>query len=95
MLILPQTLTQTGVTASLATLSAAVTQEPAQFVVDASPLRQFDSTALAVLLALRRQAQALGKSMVIQGLAPRLADLARLYGVTGLLGLSPTDPPVK
>lgn len=92
---MPQTLTQTGATASLTALSAAMAQEGEPVVVDASPLQQFDSTALAVLLALRRQAQVSGKTMVLQGLAPRLADLARLYGVTGVLGLVQTDPPVK
>ncbi len=51
------------------------------FLLDASPLEQFDSSALAVLLACRRQAQALGRQCQVQGLSERLQALARLYGV--------------
>jgi len=87
-LTLPQTLTQTQATQSLTTLGAALAIEGAQVIVEASALQQFDSAALAVLLSLQRQAQALGKSMHLQGLPPRLADLARLYGVSDLLGLA-------
>jgi phospholipid transport system transporter-binding protein len=54
-------------------------------VVDAGSLHEFDSSALAVLLAFRRESLALGKKFVIRGLSPRLADLAKLYGVDGLL----------
>jgi phospholipid transport system transporter-binding protein len=54
-------------------------------VVDAGSLHDFDSSALAVLLAFRRESLALGKKFVIRGLSPRLADLAKLYGVDGLL----------
>lgn len=99
MLTLPATLTQTQARQSLSALGAALALDGAQVVVDASALQQFDSAALAVLLALRRQAQALGKSMQLQGLPPRLANLARLYGVSDLLGTTSAtaqaDPPVK
>jgi phospholipid transport system transporter-binding protein len=54
-------------------------------LVDATSLHNFDSSALAVLLAFRRESLALGKKFVIRGLSPRLADLAKLYGVDGLL----------
>ena len=55
-------------------------------LLDASPLKQFDSSALAVLLACRRQALALGCSLQVQGLPEPLRELARLYGVLdGLL----------
>ena len=50
-------------------------------LLDASDLRHFDSSALAVLLACRRQAQALGRSLQLQGLAAPLRELAGLYGV--------------
>jgi phospholipid transport system transporter-binding protein len=53
--------------------------------VDAGSLQHFDSSALAVLLEFRRESLALGKQFVIRGLTPRLADLARLYGVDVLL----------
>ena len=61
--------------------AAAETQVP----VDASALTRFDSTALAVCLALRRVAERAGKSLVWQGVPPRLADLAKLYGIAELL----------
>ena len=50
-------------------------------LLDASPLREFDSSALAVLLACRRQAQTLGRSLQVQGLSEPLRELATLYGV--------------
>ncbi len=54
-------------------------------LLDASALEEFDSSALAVLLACRRQAQALGRSLQVQGLSDRLRELAALYGVQVLL----------
>ena len=54
-------------------------------VLDASALTQFDSSALAVMLACRRSAMAAGKAFVVQGLPPKLHQLAGLYGVAGLL----------
>ena len=58
-------------------------------VLDASALTQFDSSALAVMLACRRSAMASGKAFVVQGLPPKLHQLAGLYGVAALL----TAPP--
>lgn len=49
--------------------------------VQAQALQQFDSSALAVLLDLRRQCQTRGAQWQLQGLSPKLADLAQLYGV--------------
>lgn len=54
-------------------------------LLDASKLQQFDSSALAVLLACRREAQALGRSLQVQGLSERLRELASLYGILELL----------
>lgn len=59
-------------------------QEP-QVVLDASAMVKFDSSALAVMLQCRREALGLGKSFIVQGLTPRLRDLATLYGIVGLL----------
>lgn len=67
---------------------AALSQSPdAEFVVDAHSLAQFDSSALAVLLDLRRRAAALGKKVVLQSVQPRLVELANLYGVGRVLGM--------
>ncbi|OIN91422.1 MAG: hypothetical protein AUJ20_10975 [Comamonadaceae bacterium CG1_02_60_18] len=96
MLLLPQALTQSSASACLAQLSAQLrAQTQAEVVVDALALQQFDSVALAVLLALRRQALAAGKSWSVNGLPTRLADLARLYGLADLLGLLQPSPPAS
>jgi phospholipid transport system transporter-binding protein len=50
-------------------------------LLDASGLRQFDSSALAVLLSCRREALALSRQLQLQGLPERLRELASLYGV--------------
>jgi phospholipid transport system transporter-binding protein len=57
----------------------------AQWSVDASALQQFDSSVLAVLLALRRALLAQGAVLVVHGLPTRLRELATLYGVAELL----------
>ncbi len=53
--------------------------------VDASELVDFDSSALAVLLALRRSVAAQGGSLKVSGMSARLHQLAHLYGVLDLL----------
>ena len=53
--------------------------------VDASDLVDFDSSALAVLLALRRAVTAQGGSLKVLGMSARLNQLAHLYGVLDLL----------
>ena len=86
MLTLPATLTQSLASACLAAQLPALRSENGDTVqVDASALSQFDSSALAVLLAFRRDALALGKGFAVVGLPPRLANLAVLYGIDGLL----------
>jgi len=55
------------------------------YVLDASGLQAFDSSALAVLLTLRRRAQAQGGVLQVQGMPERLQGLAALYGVADLL----------
>lgn len=53
--------------------------------VDAAALREFDSSALAVLLAVRRSVLARQATLQVQNLPPRLRDLAAVYGVSELL----------
>ena len=53
--------------------------------VDASALVAFDSSALAVLLGLRRVVLAQGGALHITGMTARLRELASLYGVLDLL----------
>jgi len=63
--------------------------------VDATDLGEFDSTALAVLLALRREALRLKRDFAVAGLPPGLANLARLYGIAELLPAAAEAPPLK
>jgi phospholipid transport system transporter-binding protein len=53
--------------------------------VDCAPLTQFDSSALAVLLAWQRAANARGTALEIVNLPAGLASLAQAYGVDTLL----------
>lgn len=89
MLTLPAILTHASATGFVAGLRAAVSAEPAQLVADASALREFDSSALAVLLECRREALAAGKDFSVSGLPPRLRQLAGLYGVAELIPATP------
>ena len=54
-------------------------------VVDAQGLRVLDSSAVAVLLALRRELQAAGRSFSLRHPPARLNELLSLYGVSDLL----------
>jgi phospholipid transport system transporter-binding protein len=95
MLTLPAQLTHDQASGCVADLKRALPQAmaavgPGQPVVlDASPLERFDSSALAVLLACRRMALASGQGMVVQGLPPRLRQLAGLYGIGELIPACP------
>jgi phospholipid transport system transporter-binding protein len=85
-LVLPSELTHRQATACLRMLVQGLPSQTGPAVmVDAGSLQHFDSSALAVLLEFRRSSLALGKQFVIRGLSPRLADLAKLYGVSEML----------
>ena len=86
MLVLPAELTHGTAAACCRMLAQALRSDSGpQAVADASGLRKFDSSALAVLLECRREALALGKSFTVQHVHPRLRSLASLYGVGELL----------
>jgi phospholipid transport system transporter-binding protein len=84
MLVLPQVIQHAQATACLAMLTTAMRQEPQQVVVDCSALTQFDSSALAVLIELRRASLHAQKTLQLQALPQRLAELAQVYGVLAL-----------
>lgn len=69
----------------LAALRAEPVEAGAVVALDAQALSEFDSSALAVLLAVRRRVLQLGGRWQVQGLPARLSDLAALYGVSDLL----------
>ena len=87
MLLLPARLTSQEATVTLRMLKQALQGEPADapVIVDAGPLQQLDSAALAVLLEVQRLAVAWGRSFALRGVPPKLAALAKLYGVEELL----------
>jgi phospholipid transport system transporter-binding protein len=65
-------------------LSACVS-EGGEPVLDASALTQFDSSALAVILACRRAVLARGAQLRVRGLPARAQALAKVYGLSALL----------
>jgi phospholipid transport system transporter-binding protein len=87
MLLLPATLTSREAKATLRMLEQALQTEGVEgpVVVDAGPLNQLDSAALAVLLEIDRLAGAWGRSFAVRGAPPKLAALAKLYGIEALL----------
>ena len=56
--------------------------------LDASALRRFDSSALAVLLALQRAALGRGCRVQVRELPAQARQLAHVYGIESGLGLS-------
>lgn len=85
MLTLPATLTHDQASETARGLQSQVASQTEAVVLDASALTQFDSSALAVVLACRREAMTAGKTFVVLGLPARLAQLASLYGVAELV----------
>jgi phospholipid transport system transporter-binding protein len=85
MLALPAVLTHTQAGLCLEQLAADIARGPRHVVLDAQALQDFDSSALAVLLELRRACLRLGKQLTIEGAPARLMHLASLYGVSALL----------
>ena len=61
----------------------------AQVIIDASALRDFDTSAVALLLEARRRGKRANVEVRIDGVPPKLVELARLYGVDELLSLPP------
>lgn len=81
---LPDTLTLGEARATLAQLQAAMAEDPTP-VLDASGLKNLDSSAVAVLLDCQRTATAAGKRLTMAGAPAKLLELAQLYGVDALL----------
>jgi len=93
MLLLPVTLTADEAADTLRLLTHAMQTEGSagDVVVDATPLQQLDSAALAVLLEIQRLADAWGRPFSVRGAPAKLLALARLYGVDALLFKAPPD----
>ena len=83
---LPEQLTLSEAAQTLERLrQALLAKDGAPVVLDAAPLKVFDTSAVAVLLELRNAVLAQGKSLQISGMPQRLQALVTLYGVAELL----------
>lgn len=86
MLSLPATVTLPEATDTLRALKRACGADTDSLVVDAAALQQFDSSALAVLMECKRAAGT--RAFAVRNAPPKLLELAKLYGVDEVLGLS-------
>jgi phospholipid transport system transporter-binding protein len=92
MIALPASLTLREAPAVLDSLRNAFATAEAEgevWRIDAGAVTQLDTAALAVLLECARIAAAGGRRLEIVHIPPRLADLARLYGIDELLHIEP------
>jgi phospholipid transport system transporter-binding protein len=92
---LPETLTLVQANEAVRAIELSLGQgsiERGALVIDASALRSFDTSAIAVLLDARRLAQAAGRALSVQGAPAAMVELSGLYGVDGLLGFTPAAP---
>ena len=78
---LPSELVHANAVAQAAALLSQLQAAGTEWMVDASTLTEFDSSALSVLLQLQRDAQRLGARLTVQHAPAKLRDLAALYGV--------------
>jgi phospholipid transport system transporter-binding protein len=70
----------------LAQLQAQIRNSPnSEVEIEAGQLADFDSSALAVLLGCRREAESLTKTLKFKQFPAKLRELAKLYGVSELL----------
>jgi phospholipid transport system transporter-binding protein len=85
-LALPEQLTMQTAAQALVALKRELGGQPGTTVaIDAQCLRVLDSSAVAVLLELRRDLQGRGQSLILCQPPQRLSDLVALYGVSELL----------
>ncbi len=87
-LALPAKLTIAEAGAAVAALAPQAAQGSGALVVDASALAAFDSSAIATLLELRRQAP--GRAFSVSGAPKAMIELATLYGVAELIAFDHT-----
>lgn len=84
--VLPSQVTLANAGKTLVELKQALSQQAGPVVMlDAASLSVFDSSAVAVLLELRRLLRAEGKTLQVRHWPRRLESLMGLYGVNELL----------
>ena len=92
MTLLPASLTLKDAKAVLESLRQAFAADSGEvWRVDASPVTQLDTSALAVLLECSRMAASAKRKLQIVNAPARMSDLAHLYGVDGLLGVEAAE----
>jgi phospholipid transport system transporter-binding protein len=84
---LPERLTIEVAAKAMNDLARALEGRDGTVCLDASSMREYDSSAVAVLLELRRYMLARGRDMQVLHWPSKLAALVRLYGVGVLLGV--------
>jgi phospholipid transport system transporter-binding protein len=86
LLTLPADLRHSNAPACLAQLQSQIRSSADTHIeIQAGALSDFDSSALAVLLGCRREAESLSKSLKFKQFPTKLRQLALLYGVSELL----------
>jgi phospholipid transport system transporter-binding protein len=94
MYVLPEMLTLAQANAAVRAIEVALgdgSVDRGALVIDAGALRNFDTSAIAVLLEARRLAQAAGRALSVRGAPPAMVELSGLYGVDALLGFEPAS----
>jgi phospholipid transport system transporter-binding protein len=89
---LPEHATLEQAAALAATLPAALAEGSGVFSIDASKLKAYDTSTIALLLQAKRLAHHAGRGFQVTGLPQQLEQLAALYGVDELLSLSTSGP---
>ena len=82
--LLPKTVTQEN---ALQLQKEGLLNSPSLRTIDCSALKDFDSTALTVLLAWQKKLKSEGQSIAVEQAPEKLRVLAGVYGVAALLGL--------
>jgi phospholipid transport system transporter-binding protein len=90
---LPETATLEQAATLAASLPAALAAESGPLRIDASALKSFDSSTIALLMQAHRLAHAAGRGYEVVGAPAKLSELARLYGVEDLVSLAPASSP--
>ncbi len=79
------------VSETLALLERSLAEGTDPLRIDASALRNFDTSTLALLLEAQRRAKVQGRAIEVTGAPSKLIELARLYGIEDLLRLGSPD----
>ena len=92
MTLLPVSLTLRDAQAVLESLRQSLAADGGEvWRIDAAPVTQLDTSALAVLLECSRIAAAAKRKLEIVNAPARMSDLAHLYGVDVLLGVQSAE----